>query len=213
MNIVNKKTFQYVKLENCVDDELYRVETTDGSFVYFYAGTQKGAQDYIDNSFKFKENGTLTKNAKEENHFFRHTVGGGESYIMIDLDGKDVSKVQWKVTRFSPQLQLSETSNLQPRNGNVFAQHAPHSKPHDESQSMISYWEENVGKDKTVDLDNFTCPCCGKKTKREDIDGAHIKIVGKTGQFITPTCKDCNEYKVVTERYFKVKEVDVVKAP
>lgn len=30
MNIVNKKTFQYVKLENCVENELFMVETIDG---------------------------------------------------------------------------------------------------------------------------------------------------------------------------------------
>lgn len=28
MDIIKKKTFQYVKLENFVSDELYRVETT-----------------------------------------------------------------------------------------------------------------------------------------------------------------------------------------
>lgn len=52
MKIVNKETFQYVKLENCVEKELLMVETIDGSSVYYYSGNQKGAQDYIDNGFK-----------------------------------------------------------------------------------------------------------------------------------------------------------------
>lgn len=207
------KEYQYKKLENCVENELFRVETTDGSLVYFSSGSLEWVNSYIRNGFKSKSNGQWEEKKKESLTFYRHTNGTNESYVLIDLNGQDVSKVQWKVTRFSPLVKDYETSNLQPRNGTVFAQHAPHSKPNDENQTMISYWEDNVGKNKTVDLDKFTCPCCGQKNKREDIDGAHIKIVGKTGQYITPTCKNCNEYNVVTERYFKVKEVDVVKAP
>lgn len=213
MDIINKKTFQYVKLENCVKDELLKVETTDGTSVFFYAGTQKGAKNYINNGFKEKREGKFVIKKLKKSTSYTHTIRGDVSFILIDIDGKDVSKVDWKITRFSPLVNRDETKNLQSHNGFVFAQHALHSKPNDENQSMISYWEQNVGKDKTIDLDNFTCPCCGKKTKHEDVDGAHIKIEGKTGQFITPTCKDCNEYKVVNERYFKVKEVDVVKAP
>ena len=190
-----------------------KVSTTDGSEVFFYSDNLQGAKDYISNKFRVKKDGAYKVKSKCKRTSFNQTVSGEEAYFLIDLSGEDVSNVKWKITRFSPLVKYAETSNLQPRNGSVFAQHAPHSKPNDENQTMISYWEENVGKDKTVDLDNFTCPCCGKKTKREDIDGAHIKIVGKTGQFITPTCKDCNDYKVVTERYFKVKEVAVVNAP
>ena len=207
------KEYQYKKLENCVEAELFVVETTDGSEVFFYSDNLQGAKDYISNKFRVKKDGAYKVKSKCKRTSFNQTVSGEEAYFLIDLSGEDVSNVKWKITRFSPLVKYAETSNLQPRNGSVFAQHAPHSKPNDENQTMISYWEENVGKDKTVDLDNFTCPCCGKKTKREDIDGAHIKIVGKTGQFITPTCKDCNDYKVVTERYFKVKEVAVVNAP
>lgn len=213
MNIINKKTFQYVKLENCVKDELFMVETTDGSEVYFYSGNQNGAQAYIDNGFKYEKDGRLTKSAKQESTSFNHTVGGDVSYVLIDLDGEDVGKVKWQVRRFSPLVKSSETSNLQPRNGKVFAQNAPHSKPNDKSQSMISYWEENVSNKSAIDLDDFTCPCCGNNVDREYIDGAHIKIVGKPGQYITPACKDCNEYKVVTDRYFRVSENDVVPAP
>lgn len=213
MDIINKKTFQYVKLENCMEDELFMVETMDGSEVYFYSGNQKGANAYIDNGFKYKKNGDLTKNSKEKNTSFNHTVGGDVSYVLIDLDGKDVSKVKWQVRRFSPLVKSSETSNLQPHNGIVYAQNAPHSKPNEKSETMISYWERIVGKKATVNLDDFTCPCCGKHVKREEIDGAHVKIVGRSGQFITPACKDCNEYKVVTDRYFKVSENDIVPAP
>lgn len=181
--------------------------------MYFYAGSLQGANNYVNKGFKWKSDEQWVKKALELHHYYRHTNGTDESYLLIDLDGKDVNEVKWMVSRFSPLVNSSEATNLQPHNGIVFAQHAPHSKKNNLSQSMIDYWGKNVGKDKTVDLDKFTCPCCGKKTKREDIDGAHVKIEGKTGQFITPSCKDCNEYTVVTERYFKVKEVDVVKAP
>lgn len=208
------KEYLYKKLENCVENELFVVETTDGSEVYFYSGSLSGAKDYISNKFRVKKDGAFKVKSKTDRTRFYQTIQGDEAHFLVDLNGEDVSNVKWKITRFSPLVEYDETSNLQPHAGSVFVQHAPHSKPHDDvSQTMISYWEENVGKDKIVDLDNFTCPCCGKKTKREDIDGAHVKIVGKTGQYITPTCKECNEYNVVTERYFKVKEVDVVKAP
>lgn len=207
------KTYRYKKLENCVEKELFAVETTDGAPVYFCSGDYNWVNNYYKNGFKQKKDGRFLVKSKTSKSFFWQRKGADDSHFLMDLDGKDVSKIDWNITRFSPLVDKNETVNLQPRNGFVFAQHAPHSKINNLSQSMIDYWEENVGKDKTIDLDNFTCPCCGKKTKCEDIDGAHIKIVGKTGQYITPTCKDCNEYNVVTERYFKVKDVDVVKAP
>lgn len=213
MNIINKKTFQYVKLENCVKDELFIVETTDDSSIFFYSGTLEGAKAYIDNGFKIKKNEKFVKGAQEKITSFTHTVRGEVSYILIDLDGQDVSNVKWKVTRFSPLVKSSETSNLQPSNGLVFAHHARHSKENNESDSMITYWEKNKKKECKLNLDDFTCPCCGKAVKRDYIDGAHVLLVGKSGQYITPTCKDCNEYKLVTDRYFKVKEEDLVAAP
>jgi hypothetical protein len=213
MDIYNKKTFQCVKLENCVKDELFIVETTDGSSVYFYSGTQKGAQAYIDNGFKIKKDEKLVMGSKGESTSFTHTVRGEISYVLIDLDGQDISNVKWKVTRFSPLVKSTETSNLQPSNGNVFVHNALHSKDNDESDTMISYWEKNKKSECKLNLDSFTCPCCGKEVKRDYIDGAHVLLVGKNGQYITPTCKDCNEYKLVTDRYFKVKEADLVLAP
>lgn len=207
------QTYRYEKLKNCVEKELFVVETTDGTPVYFCSGSYDWVNNYYKRGFKFMKDGKVMVKSKSSRTFFWQRKDSEDSHFLMDLDGKDVSKIDWKITRFSPLVKEDETSNLQTRNGYVFAQHAPHSKPNNESQSMISYWEENVGKNKTVDLDNFTCPCCGIKAKRDYIDGAHVKIDGKAGQYITPTCKNCNEYKIVTERYFKVKEVDVVKAP
>ena len=48
-----------MKLENCVENELFMVETIDDSSVYFYSGNQKGAQGYIDNGFKVRKEGKI----------------------------------------------------------------------------------------------------------------------------------------------------------
>lgn len=213
MNIINKKTFQYVKMENCVKDELFRIETTDNTKVYIRSGSYEWVNNYIKNGYKSKSNGVWDKKEKKSLTHYRHTNGTDSTYILIDLDGQDICNVKWKVTRFSPLVKSMEILNLQPSNGNVFAHHALHSKENDESDSMISYWDKNKKKECKLNLDSFTCPCCGKTVKRDFIDGAHVLLVGKSGQYITPTCKDCNEYKLVTDRYFKMKEVDLVPAP
>lgn len=54
MDIINKGTFQYVKLENCVKNELLTVGTTDGSSVYYFSGSHKGVQ-VTERYFKVKE--------------------------------------------------------------------------------------------------------------------------------------------------------------
>ena len=78
--------------------------------------------------------------------------------------------------------------------------------------SWIDYWREKVN----LDIPSI-CPCCGQEI--EEVVGAHvinlIALAGKeTPQFITPTCKVCNDkykYSQATKHPFRVEDSMLLK--
>ena len=53
-------------------------------------------------------------------------------------------------------------------------------------ETMIDYWQRNTNYN--FSEHGYTCPATIKECKREELDGAHVEIVGhpEMGQFITP---------------------------
>lgn len=54
--------------------------------------------------------------------------------------------------------------------------------------SWKDYWEKKKNR-KAI-----CCGACGS-TEKDNLVGAHIKVYGKVGVYITPLCKGCNNRK------------------
>lgn len=81
----------------------------------------------------------------------------------------------------------------------------------DDDRSMIDYWE-----DKThygFDIQKYLCPATFDLLSRDELDGAHVKIVGypAMGKFITPVRKGFNRSH--SRKSFYVKPEYLVEAP
>lgn len=77
--------------------------------------------------------------------------------------------------------------------------------------SMISYWEQQTGKD--LSECTFECPKCRKEFGRKELDGAHVVIAsnGNHPQYITPLCQHCNRER--DDKPFLVLKENVIPAP
>lgn len=94
-------------------------------------------------------------------------------------------------------------------NKKVMVQSVPSGELDD--RSFIQYWEENIHY--SFDLSDYLCPATGLLCKREDLDGAHVKIVGDKENviYITAVHKSFNRSRSVLP--FLVKRRFLVKAP
>lgn len=75
-------------------------------------------------------------------------------------------------------------------NGKVLVQNVP-SKDLDD-RSFIEYWEKHVNY--SFSISPYLCPATMQLCKREDLDGAHVKIVGSSDDriYITAVHKSFN---------------------
>ena len=78
-------------------------------------------------------------------------------------------------------------------------------------ESMIDYWQRNTNYNFAEH--GYTCPATMKMCMRDELDGAHVEIVGhhEMGQFITPLHNGFNRSH--SRRVFPVKPEYLVVAP
>ena len=81
----------------------------------------------------------------------------------------------------------------------------------DDDRSMIKHWEDNTHYG--FHVQKYLCPATKELLGRDDLDGAHVDIVGypKMGQFITPVKLEFNRSH--SRKSFYVKAEYLVKAP
>lgn len=80
-----------------------------------------------------------------------------------------------------------------------------------DDRSFIDYWERKTNY--SFDLCPYLCPATGLLCKREDLDGAHVKIIGDKDDviYITPVHKSFNRSR--STHPFEVKRRFLVVAP
>ena len=134
----------------------------------------------------------------------------GDFWLVGDLDGNKVDGIYDKVTRFAPGISLDDALGFRHYLDENYVINADNTVT---AGSMIDFWKENQDKKSTIDLSKktFVCPCCGKIVPIGRVHGAHVHKYKDTTLYITPTCDTCNTSKV--KRFFKVKDIDLVKAP
>lgn len=134
----------------------------------------------------------------------------GDFWLVGDLDGNKVDGIYDKVTRFAPGISLDDALGFRHSLDENYVINADNTVT---AESMIDFWKENQDDKSTIDLSKktFVCPCCGKIVPIGRVHGAHVHKYKDTTLYITPTCDTCNTSKV--KRFFKVKDIDLVKAP
>ena len=134
----------------------------------------------------------------------------GDFWLVGDLDGNKVDCIYDKVTRFAPGISLDDALGFRHSLDENYVINADNTVT---AGSMIDFWKENQDDKSTIDLSKktFVCPCCGKIVPIGRVHGAHVHKYKDTTLYITPTCDTCNTSKV--KRFFKVKDIDLVKAP
>ena len=68
------------------------------------------------------------------------------------------------------------------------------SKNPKEGDSWRNFWEIRTG---ITIGDYYTCPACGEKVKKENVDGCHVQKSRSTDNdwYIAPLCDSCNQKK------------------
>jgi len=67
-----------------------------------------------------------------------------------------------------------------------FYNHTGAYKVPDGYESWLDYWEKNTGRSAKECL-NINCE------NTEDIEGCHVDVVGKSGVWLLPMCRSCND--------------------
>lgn len=195
--------YKSIELKSCVKGEQINIKFSGCDKIYMALLTPSGYKDYKEDPSKIQREPIRFTPARFNVYCDSDVV------LVADLNGQSMRGINVELEgRYAPNIKDLEILTHNTNIGKALVRNAEDTST---DGSMIQHWENNKSEKSTIDLENFICPSCCKKTARNHIHGAHVQMVRGSKWYITPTCDSCNTSK--TKRLFRVAECDLVEAP
>lgn len=174
----NDKNMKWAKLENCKAGDSVKLVINVQSTVYLM--TEDNYKRYNNNErfIQIKKEGKGALNFSipfDGNWYIVMEPSVAFPELTVDLTKSDVDGKQW--------------NNV---NGSSVIVHNARNTAGKDNFDKADYWEEQTGE--TLPQTGYICRSCHESVKREEIDGAHVKLshVTNSKTYIVPTCQACN---------------------